>query len=195
MPAHWTTSQATIFAIYAKISKDNHHSMAIISDYLEHDVEFVHSTRHIIVDYIQSAYPGIKKLNYDSDGALQYFKNNKNILNPTYHYTDFGLSASWTFGATAHGKSAVDGIGAAIKHGANRQTLCSNSSSVILTPEDLYKFARHSNEINVFYMNRTHIKHNSERYGLRAGWKQYGVESKYEDHQFYLLRVFFFVIG
>ena len=178
MQAHWTTSQATIFRIHAKISKDNHHSMAIISDYLEHDVEFVHSAQRIIVDYIQSAYPGVKKLNYDSDGASQHFKNNKNILKLTYHYTDFGLPASWTFYATGHGKSAADGIGAAIKHQANRQILCSNSSSAILTPEDLYKFAWHSNEINVFYMNRTHIKHNSERYDLHVRWKQRGAEGK-----------------
>ena len=46
-----------------KISKDSHHSMAIISDYLEHDVESVHSAQHIIVDYIQSVYLGVKKLN------------------------------------------------------------------------------------------------------------------------------------
>ena len=179
MQTHWTTSQATIFTIYAKISKDNHHSMAIISDYLEHDVEFVHSAQRIIVDYIQSAYPGVKKLNYDSNGASQHFKNNKNILNLTYHYIDFGLPASWTFCATAHGKSAVDGIAAAIKHRANRQTLCSNSSAVILTSEDLYRFAWHSNGINVFYMNRTHIKHNSDRYGLHVRWKQRGAEGKY----------------
>ncbi|CAM4915347.1 unnamed protein product [Rotaria socialis] len=146
------------------------------SDYLEHDVEFVHSVQRVIVEYIQSVYPGVKKLNYVSDGAPQHFKNNKNIFNLTYHYTDFGLPASWTFCATAHGKSAVDGIGAAFKHRANRHTLCSNSSSVILTPEDLYKFARHNNEINVFYMNRTHIKHNCERYDLHDRWKQYRVE-------------------
>ena len=179
MQAHWTTSQATIFTIHAKISKDNHHSMATISDYLEHGVEFVHSAQRIIVDYIQSDYPGVKKLHYDSDGAPQHFKNNKNILNLTYHYIDFGLPASWTFCATAHGKSAVDGIGAAIKHRANRQTLYSNSSSAISTPEDLYKFAWHSNEINVFYMNRTHIKHDSERYDLHVRWKQRGAEGKY----------------
>ncbi|CAF1539642.1 unnamed protein product [Rotaria magnacalcarata] len=179
MQAHWATPQATIFTIHAKISKDNHHSMAIISDYLEHDVEFVHSAQRVIVDHIQSVYPGVKKLNYVSDGAPQHFKNNKNILNLSYHYTDFGLPASWTFCATAHGKSAVDGIGAAIKHRANRHTLGNNSSSVILTPEDLYKFARHSNEINVFYTNRTHIKHNTERYDLYARWNQHRVEGKY----------------
>ena len=179
MQAHWTTSQATIFMIHAKISKDNHHSMAIISDYLEHDVEFVHSAQRIIVDYIQSAYPGVKKLNYDSDGAPQRFKNNKNILNLTYHYTDFGLPASWTFCGTAHRKSAVDGVGIAIKHRANRQTLYSNSSSAILTPKDLYKFPWHSNETNVFYVNRTHIKHNSKRYDFHVRWKQCGAEGKY----------------
>ena len=179
MQAHWTTPQATIFTIHIKVDKDNHHSMAITSDYLEHDVEFVHAAQNIIVDYVQSLYSSVRKLNYVSDGAPQHFKNNKNILNLTYHYNDFGIPASWTFCATAHGKSAVDGIGAAIKHRANREALYGNSSCVILTPEDLYTFARQNTAINIFYVDKTRIKQNSERYRLYARWKQHGVEGKY----------------
>ena len=153
--------------------------MAIISDYLEHDVEFVYAAQNVIINYIQTLYPFVKKLNYVSDDAPQHFKNNKNILNLTYHYTDFGISASWTFCTTAHGKSALDGIGTTIKHRANRQTLSSNSSWVILTPEDLYKFVRQSNEINVFDMNKNRIKENSERHRLYTRWRQRRVEGEH----------------
>ncbi|CAF2147192.1 unnamed protein product [Rotaria magnacalcarata] len=181
MQAHWTTPQATIFTIHIKVDKDNHHSMAIISDYLEHNVEFVHAAQNIIVDYVQSLYPSIKKLNYVSDGAPQHFKNNKSILNLTYHYNDFGIPASWSFCATAHGKSAVDGIGAAIKHRANKQALYANSSCTIFTPEDLYKFARQNTAINVFYMHKNRIQQNSEKYHLCSRWNQRGVEGKYQN--------------
>ena len=54
-----------------------------------------------------------------------------------------------------------------------------NSSWVNLTPEDLYKFARQSNEINVFYMNKNRVKENSERYRPHARWRHHGVEDKY----------------
>ena len=64
MQAHWTTPLATIFIIHVKVGKNNHHhSMAIISEYLEHDVEFVHAVQNVIIDYIQTLYSGLKKLN------------------------------------------------------------------------------------------------------------------------------------
>ena len=94
MQAHWTRAQATIFTIHIKVSKGNHHSIAIINDYLEHDVEFVPVAQNVIVDYIQSLYFGVKKLNYVCDGAPQHFKNNKNIFNLTYHYIDFEVPGS-----------------------------------------------------------------------------------------------------
>ena len=181
MQAHWTTQQAAIFTVHIQVNKDNHHSIALISDYLEHDVEFVHAAQNVIVDYVQSVYPMVKQINYVSEGAPQHFKNNKNILNLTYHSTDFGIPASWTFRATTHGKSVVDGIGAAVKHRATREVLYGNSSCVILTPEALYMFARYKTTINVFYMNRNRVKQNTERYGLYARWNQYGVHGKYES--------------
>ena len=46
---------------------------------------FVHAAHSIISDYVQSAYPAAKQLNYFSDAAPQHFKNSKNILNLSYH--------------------------------------------------------------------------------------------------------------
>ena len=83
-----------------------------------------------------------------SDGTRQHFESNRNILYLTYHSIDFGISASWTLCVTANGKGAVDGIGAAIKHPANREVFSSNSSCVILTSEDLYIFTRRNTTIN-----------------------------------------------
>ena len=77
MQAHWTTQQAAVFTVHIQVNKDNHHSMAIISDYLEHDVGLVHAAQNVIVNYVQSVYPMVKKINYVSDGAPQHFKNNK----------------------------------------------------------------------------------------------------------------------
>ena len=178
MQAHWTTPQATIFTVHIRINKEKQQSVALISDYLEHDVEFVHTAQGIIADYVLSVYPSVRRLNYVSDGAGQHFKNNKNILNLTYHHTDFGVSAAWTFCATAHGKSAVDGIGAAIKHRATKRVLSGKPTDAILTPEDLFKFCQQDTAINVFYVSKSRVRQNNDRYRLQARWKHGKLEGK-----------------
>ena len=38
---------------HIQVKKDNHHSMVIISDCLEHDVKHVHAAQNIIVNYVK----------------------------------------------------------------------------------------------------------------------------------------------
>ncbi|CAM4849682.1 unnamed protein product [Rotaria magnacalcarata] len=170
--AHWTNQQATLFTVHIKTAKEKHHSLIIISDYLAYDVEFVHTAQSIISDYVKSIYPTVKQLNYVSDGAPQHFKNNKSILNLTYHQVDFGIPVSWSFSATAHGKGAVDGIGAAVKYRTTRMVLSGTTSDAILTPEDLYKFTQSDSSMNVFYMNQKRIKNHCEKYQLLNRWNR-----------------------
>jgi hypothetical protein len=176
MQAHWTTAQAAIFTAHVRVDKNKYHSIAIISDYLSHDVKFVHAAQGIISDYILSLYPFVKQLKYVSDGAPQHFKNNKSILNLTYHEQDFGIPASWTFSATAHGKGPMDGIGAAIKYRATRKVLSGKAEDAILTPEQLFRFAQQDTKINVFYLDEGRIKQNSNYYKLDNRWKDSNVE-------------------
>ncbi|CAF3661614.1 unnamed protein product [Rotaria socialis] len=179
MQAHWTNQQATLFTVHIKAVKEKHHSLIIISDYLAHDVIFVHTAQSIISDDVQSIYPTVKRLNYVSDGAPQHFKNNKSILNLTYHQVDFGIPASWSFSATAHGKGAVDGIGAAVKYRATRRGLSGTTSDAILTPEDLYKFTQSDSSMNVFYMDQKRIKNHCEKYQLLNRWNRDKPEGEY----------------
>ena len=37
------------------------------------------------------------------------------MLNPTYHFKDFGIKATWSFFATGYGKSPCNGIGGTIR--------------------------------------------------------------------------------
>ena len=69
----------------------------------------------IITRFIKAHYPNVKHISYGSDGAGSHLKNNKNMLNLSFHLHDFDLPACWTFSATSHGKGPVDGIGAAIE--------------------------------------------------------------------------------
>ena len=68
------------------------------------------------------------------------------MVNLTYHQSEFGLPAAWTFSSTSHGKGPVDGIGAAIKSRATRYTLKGTTEGAFLTPEELYQFTKSVND-------------------------------------------------
>lgn len=154
--AHWAHRQATIFTVHIKMGK-GHRNLAIISDYMHHTTEFVYYAQGeyilrwfgrspqsfllgIITTFLKTKYPRVKQINYVTDGAAAHFKNNKNMLNLTFHQSDFHLPASWTFSATSHGKGPVDGIGAAIKSRATRHLLTLNKERAFLTPWEFYEF-------------------------------------------------------
>jgi hypothetical protein len=88
------------------------------------------------------------------------------MQNLTHHETDFGISAAWTFFATAHGKGPVDGTGAAMKYRATRRVLSGRREHAILTPLELYQFVSTDTKIIVFYLSRQDIKLNSESMNL-----------------------------
>ena len=159
--AHWTTPEATIFTVHVTVDKTTHHSLAFISHHLDHNIDFVHAASGVIVQFIRHRYLTVKRVNHVSDIAPQHFKSNKSILNLTHHESDFGIFASWTFAATAHGKGPVDGIGAALKYCATRRVLSERRKDAIITPQELYEFASTDTKINVFYLSREDIKRNS----------------------------------
>ena len=91
-------------------------------------------------------------------GAGQHFKNKSNFQN-LVHEKDSGVTAEWHFHATAHGKGACDGIGANLKRGAKRASLQVSSSNIILTPEELYNWAKdYCKEAKVFYSSKESYK-------------------------------------
>jgi hypothetical protein len=132
--AHYNTAQATIFTVNIRVNAQTHHSMAIISDCLKHDVKFVHAAQKIISQFVRDKYPRVRNLNYVTDDACQHFKSNKSILNLTHHHRDFGIDAGWSFSATARDKSSVDGIRASIKYRATRQTLSGDRADAVRPP-------------------------------------------------------------
>ena len=145
---------------------------------LYHNIDFVHAAQSVIVQFIRHRYSTVKRVNYITDGAPQHFKSNKSMLNLTYHESDFGIPAAWTFSATAHGKGPVDGIGAALKYRATRRVLSGRRTDAILTPQELYQFASTDTKINVFYLSRQDIKINSESMNLSKRLTQKAVKGQ-----------------
>jgi hypothetical protein len=79
---------------------------------------------------------------YYSDGAASQYKNCKNFVNLCHHEEDFGVAAEWNFSATSHGKGACDGVGGTVKQLAARASLQRPYDSQIMTPQQLYEWAR-----------------------------------------------------
>ncbi|CAF1684704.1 unnamed protein product [Rotaria magnacalcarata] len=68
------------------------------------------------------------------------------MLNLTYHESDFGLKASWTFSSTSHGKGPVDGIGAAVKSRATRYLLSGTTHNAFLSSEEFFEYTKTAND-------------------------------------------------
>ena len=115
---HWNNLQCTLHPVvlYYKIDETlTHKSFCIISDDMKHDVDMVHEVQEVVINYVKTEMPQIKKIEYFSDGCAGQYKNKKNFQNLCMHMEEFNIDAEWTFFATSHGKSPCDGIGGTLK--------------------------------------------------------------------------------
>jgi len=145
---HWNNAQSTLhpFVVYY-IDQNNsdlrHKAFACISDHMTHDTVAVFTfLQKLINDYIKPLNQNIDKINYFSDGSCAQYKNYKSFANLVHHKQDFGFTAEWNFYATSHGKNSCDGVGGTVKHLATRASLQRPLDDQILTPHQLFQFAR-----------------------------------------------------
>ena len=115
-------------------------SFGFISEDLKHDTAFLYVVMRKVCEYVKGNYQHITKVKYFSDGCAAQYKNYKNFLNLCYHYSDFDLETEWTFFATSHGKSAIDGIGGKIKQLTARASLQRLYNNQILSAKAVYQF-------------------------------------------------------
>ena len=105
---------------------------------------------------VKQVAPSNQVINYVTDGGPAHFKNRYIILNLSFHQTDFGIRAIWTFSATSHGKGPVDGLGAAIKSTATRYLMRHGPEEAFKSAKEFYEFSKHRQEsskspIELFY--------------------------------------------
>lgn len=65
------------------------------------------------------------------------------------HEQDFKIKAEWIFTATAHGKSACDGIGGTFKRMARSESL-KRQENPITNPRELFEFGKQSSKTMFF---------------------------------------------
>ncbi|XP_049306174.1 uncharacterized protein LOC125776689 [Bactrocera dorsalis] len=154
--AHFSYSQVTIFTCVAWLHNCTR-SFAITSDQLSHNKYDVYCFLQLIVKKLKEQ-NAISKLFLFSDGCASQFKN-KFILSiiPFFKEKLDLTNFEWNFFATAHGKGAVDGIGAVIKRKIWQMVKAQNI--VLNNAHDFFKLAKiNINGISILYVSSTYIK-------------------------------------
>lgn len=156
---HFNNDQCTVFPViyyYKENSEVKHKSNVFLSESLKHDTAAVYTVQTLLIPEIKKDVKNLKKIIYMTDGAKQHFKNKFQIANLVHHKEDFNVQAEWHFSATAHGKSAYDGIGAVFKREAYKASLVAKPQDAILTPQVLFNWARkHFKNLKVFYFKKS----------------------------------------
>lgn len=168
---HWNNSSATIhpfIAYYRENGEEKHVSFVMISDSLQHNTVAVHLFCKKLIKFLQEKFGGTpKKMFYFSDGAASQYKNRKNFANLCNHLEDFGIEAQWDFFATSHGKGACDGVGGTVKRLAARASLQRPYDAQIMTPRQLYQWAK-ENIKTINFGFTTQQEHDREEELLKA---------------------------
>jgi hypothetical protein len=127
--------------MYYKDEKNElqHKSFVFLSSNLDHGSQFVRAAQMKLVPYLKTLIK-VKKIIYWSDGAASQFKNKWNFFFLSLHKKNFGMLAEYNFFATAHGKGAVDGVGATVKRILRLQSFKANSNISINDADEAYSF-------------------------------------------------------
>ena len=155
-------------------------SYCFISDDLEHDTAFVYDLQAVLSENIKVSFPHLNHIEYFSDGCAAQYKNFKNLLNLSFHRSDFGLEACWSFFATSHGKSPCDGIGGVVKRKLANASLGRPQNNQILT-KDAFLYCRENiTGITFFYAHahevqtvRNDLKHRFEKGSTVPGTRSF----------------------
>lgn len=173
---HWETSQATIHPFAAWICKDDEvicSLAAVVSDEPRHDTETFYAFQKTFLNWFREEFKHISHIEYWSDGCSAQYKNRKLFDLLLHHVEDFGITASWNFFATSHGKGAVDGVSARMKDSARRHSLRALNEGHILDPKDFYDHCVTAlPKMKFFYVTSEDVKAISSQSNLKARFER-----------------------
>ena len=115
-------------------------SLCFISEDLSHATSFLYTMQKVLTAYLISHYPQLTLVEYFSNRCGAQCKSFKNFLNLTFHQSDFGIKASWSFFTTSHGKSPCDGIGGSVNQKPNSASLAASASQKILSTKAVFNY-------------------------------------------------------
>ncbi|KYQ54441.1 hypothetical protein ALC60_06673 [Trachymyrmex zeteki] len=157
---HFNNDQCTVFPVvyyYKENQEIKHKSIVFLSDSTRHDTASVYTIQKMLIPHIKKILD-VKKIIFFSDGAKQHFKNKYQMINLIHYQDDFDVSAEWHVHATAHGKSASDGIGALYKREAARYSLMCKPSEAIVSRLVEWGQNHFESITTIFYSRQEHEK-------------------------------------
>lgn len=142
---HWNKDSCTVHPAviyYNDGTEVKHKSLCFLSDDLRHDVTIVELFQSRVVNYIKENIPDTNLIEYVSDGCAGQYKNCHNLKNLCDHKTKYGIEAKWSFFATSHGKSPVDGVGGKIKRELAMESIRRTRDNQIIDVESVFEFCK-----------------------------------------------------
>jgi len=136
--AHWSHSQITIFTAVAWFS-NGCKSFAVVSDDLNHDKVAVWAMLRAVVGYLKKEH-SITHVKFFSDGCAAQFKNRYTLMNLCFMEEDYGVTGTWAFFASSHGKGSVDAVGGTVKRSVWR--MVKSRREIVKDAATFYKVTR-----------------------------------------------------
>ena len=144
-------------------------SYCAISDHLKHNQTTVHCFLTRLLSLIRNDLPHITRIKYFTDGAASQYKNFKALVNLAVRFHDHKLTAEHNFFPTSHGKSPCDGRGGTIRREAANASLRATIDNQIITPEDLYYWAKNNIKgVTLFYVPSIEIIEHERKFALES---------------------------
>jgi hypothetical protein len=112
--AYFGSRSISIFTARAYVGPSGEYSFSLVSDNTKQSKHEVFACLKYIIATLKERHPCLKNLKIFSDGCGGQFKNKFQFKNLLFALEDFGVNIELAFFPTGHGKSACDGIGAAV---------------------------------------------------------------------------------
>ena len=90
---HWENKQATLhpFVAYCRFADGTfeHRNICVVSDTREHSSVTVYAFLSVVIPYLQTEFPHVKKIHYFTGGCAGQYKNKNNFVNLCHHEDDW----------------------------------------------------------------------------------------------------------
>ena len=108
--------QASLHTVVIHTADSEPLCLCTVSASLDHGPTGIWAHLKPVLQYVCESFPQVKHVNFWSDGPTAQYKQKKNFARICGDPFKFGFqSVSWNYFESAHGKGAVDGVGATVK--------------------------------------------------------------------------------
>jgi hypothetical protein len=172
--AYFGSRNISIFTARAYVGPSAEYSFSLVSDNTKQSKYEVFACLKYIIATLKSRHSNLKNVKLFSDGCGGQFKNKFQFKNLIFALEDFGVNIELAFFPTGHGKSACDGIGAAVKRHV-RYCVLAEDISVVSASDFVDCSNSFTNKIHVHEITQENIDDNNGV--LKTRWENENVKN------------------